>query len=300
MVQVQAAVWETIPKPPAEVDRIVHATVYNPTNDKIYMIGGNAAGAAGNESTSERIVRLMSESPAIVISSILATETAFAAVALYAVRAARALKRQRLGLVWPALPGWGYVAFALGAVLVAIVGSLLVSLVQSGSDTPATIENIRAHVTWLSGTLMVLTIAIPPGFVEEMFFRGYIQRRLLRRMSAPAAIAITSIAFALVHVECLTILFAAPLGVWLGVMAWRTGSALPGAICHAVLNGLWNIWGIIVAKGVITEGALSLAEGVILVVAVIGFAASIVLLVRMRPLVARPVETPVDPPPVAS
>jgi hypothetical protein len=46
-VQVQAAVWETIPKPPAEVDRIVHATVYNPSNDKIYMIGGNPAGATG-------------------------------------------------------------------------------------------------------------------------------------------------------------------------------------------------------------------------------------------------------------
>jgi len=43
-VTVQAAVWETIPKPPAQVDRVVHATVYDPVNDKIYMIGGNPAG----------------------------------------------------------------------------------------------------------------------------------------------------------------------------------------------------------------------------------------------------------------
>jgi N-acetylneuraminic acid mutarotase len=46
-VTVQAAVWETIPKPPTQVDRIVHATVYNPVNDKIYMIGGNPAGMSG-------------------------------------------------------------------------------------------------------------------------------------------------------------------------------------------------------------------------------------------------------------
>ena len=38
------AVWETIPKPPSQVDRVVHATVYDPDNDKIYMIGGNPAG----------------------------------------------------------------------------------------------------------------------------------------------------------------------------------------------------------------------------------------------------------------
>ncbi len=43
-VSVQSAVWETIPKPPSQVDRVVHATVYNPVNDKIYMIGGNPAG----------------------------------------------------------------------------------------------------------------------------------------------------------------------------------------------------------------------------------------------------------------
>ena len=36
--------WETIPKPPKAVDRLAHAVVYDPQNDKIYMIGGNPAG----------------------------------------------------------------------------------------------------------------------------------------------------------------------------------------------------------------------------------------------------------------
>ena len=46
-VTVQSAVWETIPKPPAEIDRIVHATVYDPVRDKIIMVGGNPAGQSG-------------------------------------------------------------------------------------------------------------------------------------------------------------------------------------------------------------------------------------------------------------
>ena len=46
-VAVQSAVWETIPKPPADIDRLAHATVYDPDNDKIYMIGGNPAGNPG-------------------------------------------------------------------------------------------------------------------------------------------------------------------------------------------------------------------------------------------------------------
>jgi hypothetical protein len=46
-VSVQSAVWTPIPKPPADVDRLVHATVYDPANDNIYMIGGNPAGNSG-------------------------------------------------------------------------------------------------------------------------------------------------------------------------------------------------------------------------------------------------------------
>ena len=47
-VTVTSAVWETIPKPPSQPDRVSHATVYNPDNDRIYMIGGNPAGVPGS------------------------------------------------------------------------------------------------------------------------------------------------------------------------------------------------------------------------------------------------------------
>src|SRR5687767_14553314 len=31
------------------------------------------------------------------------------------------------------------------------------------------------------------------------------------------------------------------IGIWLGLMAWRSGSIWPGIACHALVNGLWNV-----------------------------------------------------------
>ncbi|MEO0083119.1 MAG: kelch repeat-containing protein [candidate division WOR-3 bacterium] len=39
--------WTAIAQPPTSADRLTHATVYDPVNDKIYMIGGCPAGQAG-------------------------------------------------------------------------------------------------------------------------------------------------------------------------------------------------------------------------------------------------------------
>jgi membrane protease YdiL (CAAX protease family) len=75
-----------------------------------------------------------------------------------------------------------------------------------------------------------------------MLFRGYVQRRLIERWPAWVGILITSIAFALFHIMPQVVLFAFPLGVWLGMMAWKSGSVWPGIVCHAAVNGLWNIY----------------------------------------------------------
>jgi len=41
--------WTAIAAPATNADRITHATVYDPVEDKIYMIGGSPAGAGGTE-----------------------------------------------------------------------------------------------------------------------------------------------------------------------------------------------------------------------------------------------------------
>ncbi len=33
-----------------------------------------------------------------------------------------------------------------------------------------------------------------------------------------------------------------PLGLWFGILAWRTGSLWPGMLCHGFLNGSVSAW----------------------------------------------------------
>jgi uncharacterized protein len=108
------------------------------------------------------------------------------------------------------------------------------------------------------------------------------QRRLIERWPASVAILVTSVIFAIFHIMPHAVLFAFPIGVWLGIMAWKSGSIWPGVICHAVINGLWNIYHVGVYLGVFAEelplGAL-IAGGVIGVAA---FAGALVLMFRRK------------------
>ncbi len=51
----------------------------------------------------------------------------------------------------------------------------------------------------------------------------------------------TSCLFAQLHLEPVQVVYVFPIGVWLGVVAWRAGSVWPTMLCHAFLNGSWNI-----------------------------------------------------------
>jgi membrane protease YdiL (CAAX protease family) len=148
----------------------------------------------------------------------------------------------RLGLVKPALPAWGYpiilvgtlVPFALALGSVYLVAKLVPSI--SGAEELYQKMTLAVAVPW------VLFIAIVPGFNEELLFRGYIQRRLLARWRPPLAILVTSLLFAVMHIDPQHVALALILGVWLGMLAWRTGSVWPGILCHAFVNGAWNIY----------------------------------------------------------
>jgi membrane protease YdiL (CAAX protease family) len=98
------------------------------------------------------------------------------------------------------------------------------------------------QMTWEAAVPFLLFIAVVPAFMEELLFRGYIQGRLLQRWPAWVAILVTSVLFALMHVAPHAVAAAFPLGLWLGVLAWRTGSVWPGIVCHAFVNGAWNVW----------------------------------------------------------
>jgi len=97
-------------------------------------------------------------------------------------------------------------------------------------------------VAWL---FTFFFIAVP----EELFFRGWMQNLLERRMGRTAALLATSMLFGLSHFNKRTanfnwqyVLLAAIAGVFYG-RAWRSERRVSAsAVTHATVDALWSLW----------------------------------------------------------
>lgn len=81
-----------------------------------------------------------------------------------------------------------------------------------------------------------IAICIMAPFVEELVFRGAIERTLLTKTKPIWAITISALMFALVHANPAQMPHAFIIGLILGWIYWRTGSILPGIALHWVNN----------------------------------------------------------------
>jgi membrane protease YdiL (CAAX protease family) len=96
--------------------------------------------------------------------------------------------------------------------------------------------------------LAVVVSATSAGICEETGFRGYMQRPLEQRLGAPVAILISSFFFMALHLTkdwatlgMVPIIFGA--GVLLGLLAWSSGSLVPGILGHILMDiGLFAYW----------------------------------------------------------
>ena len=85
---------------------------------------------------------------------------------------------------------------------------------------------------------------IAAAFIEETFYRGWLQTLLTRKIGLYAGIFIATLAFALSHLVVLTgwlrVATFFP-GLVMAVLRHRGGSVLPSIIYHAVCN-VWAVW----------------------------------------------------------
>jgi membrane protease YdiL (CAAX protease family) len=96
--------------------------------------------------------------------------------------------------------------------------------------------------------LAVVVSAASAGICEEIGFRGYMQRPIEQRHGARVAILISSLFFMAVHLTkawamlgMVPIVFGA--GILLGLLAWSSGSLLPGMLGHVIMDiGLFAYW----------------------------------------------------------
>jgi membrane protease YdiL (CAAX protease family) len=158
---------------------------------------------------------------------------------------AAAFRRSRLSAgQWT----WGIVAAVLFAVTVHAAIVLLFRFVpfpaaefRRGYNFPS-VHSLT--VKWVG----VVMSAISAAICEETGFRGYMQQPIEQRNGAAMAILVSSVFFTLVHLTkgwalagMVPIVLGA--GILLGLLAWSSGSLIPGMIGHAVMDtGLFAYW----------------------------------------------------------
>jgi membrane protease YdiL (CAAX protease family) len=154
-------------------------------------------------------------------------------------KVAHAGLREEFGFAfrWIDLPLGAAVGLASQYILIWLVylpWRILDPNVTNRLDKPAKELTNVAH----GGSLVVLAVLIAgcTPFVEELFFRGVLQRSLLRRLSPPFAIGVSAVFFGMAHEQALQLPGLVAFGVVLGYLAWRTGRLGPGIVAHACFN----------------------------------------------------------------
>ena len=146
---------------------------------------------------------------------------------------------QRLELGPGRLPWWTWIVLMLGTPIIGVLSSHVLSLLvdDMGDQLKLVDAMLRTHVRDFAWGLLAL-VAVLPGFVEELLFRGYLQSRLLRCWPPALAVGFSAVVFSLAHLDPVHVLGVLPLGLWLGAIAWRAGSIWPAILCHAINNAV--------------------------------------------------------------
>ena len=88
----------------------------------------------------------------------------------------------------------------------------------------------------LDAIASIVAIGIVPALCEEVLVRGIVLPSLLRATRPAAAVIVSAMVFAFIHLDPYRTLFTLVLGLALGVLRLRTGSLLACMVAHAVLN----------------------------------------------------------------
>lgn len=128
--------------------------------------------------------------------------------------------------------------FALGA-LAALAGRELgLPADTTAMDRITRMFRSAPGISWL---VLVLALGLGPGIGEEIWVRGHLLRSLEARFRMRWAIVVSAVIFALLHLDPAHMVFALPFGLVFGWLTIRTGSVLPGILCHAFVNSGVNL-----------------------------------------------------------
>ncbi len=191
----------------------------------LYVIAAKAVGAGGPLPLAAAAIQLAFVVAAIgvVVAGRLRTDEALSLRAPYAAEVGLAL----LGTV------------ALHLILRSLDPVLMDGLRQFGWDSTAELERFEKYILAelaRNPVAVVLTVAALPALCEETLFRGVILNGLNRSHGPAAALLLSSVLFAMVHLAPARIVMTFVLGLWFGIAAQR--SLWPAIAAHAANNVL--------------------------------------------------------------
>ena len=148
---------------------------------------------------------------------------------------------ERLGIARPDWTTLGWAAFAFFAAIgfsllyAGVIGLFDLDVLRSTCDEqiPKEIQNN----TGLFITATVFAVAFAP-ICEEIFFRGFMLPGFGRSWGMPAAILVTALLFAAVHLSYKAMLQIFAIGAIFAFTYWRSGNLLSTVLAHFVFNTL--------------------------------------------------------------
>jgi hypothetical protein len=150
------------------------------------------------------------------------------------------LKNLLLGIVMAAVL---YGIFWMGNQALVIISQLFPSLLP---DRIGKINAVYAHVGALSPALVGVLLFFPIGFGEEIFWRGFIQRRFSEKWNGRNAFIMTTLLYTGVHLPTgnpVLILAALTCGLFWGSLYWATGSLVLVLVSHMLWDpAIFILW----------------------------------------------------------
>lgn len=160
----------------------------------------------------------------------------------------------RLGLVRGNWPLGLWLTAALGTPLVGMISSAIVGALMGESESLEEMSGVFREFG--EGGLLIplaILVGVTPGLCEELVFRGYMQTRLTAAWGAPLAIVCTSLVFAVFHMDLVHSTAVLALGIYLGWIAWASGSVLTAMLAHFVNNFL-SVLAVVLLPDAVAEG----------------------------------------------
>lgn len=144
---------------------------------------------------------------------------------------------RRLGLGKSRLGRLGWLIVPLGAL--GLNQAIDAAYQLSGFGRGAALESLLSTLAGARGAMLALAVLIVgalSGACEELFFRGYLQRRLVARFGPAIGIVTASLLFGLAHWDVHHSLFAFLFGLFVGLASWAADSLWPAIFAHVVNN----------------------------------------------------------------